>query len=294
MEYEPMVRLLEESEARSVTLQPQLQAVSARFCGRGLSRAVQTETEEQVRRELSTRECFPEAYRLSRLSESVINLKYRRGGTEMGSAGLCAYFADVRARRVREENFAELPASDEAILAGDADKPCVRSVRSEAPCSVASRLHALPSELRRLPSATKERILLGAPTWFDRGGSNTERETHRFPLSAFAAIFAVAISLMLIVAGSVMVHQGERSVQALALELEEVGAEVAELRSDLSADTDLLGVREIAVCEYGMVSEEYLRMHYLHRDQIDSIEVYKEEREESVGLDALLSAMGIK
>ncbi len=289
-EVSPMIGMRDEMPAASAVAQ----TIAVGFSERGLSRAVRAEAEEQLRRERETQDMYPEAYRLSRLPEVVINGKYRRGSTEMGSAGLCAYFEEVRARRTRTESFDTLPASDEMILSGEADKLCTHAVRGGEIKTLSERFTRLPRQLRTLPARAKERIVLSSPSWFDTARSNTDRESRRFPLSAFAAVFAVAISLMLIVASSVMVHSGEKSLNALTMEMEAVGREVAEMRSDLSAGTDLLGVREIAVREYGMVSEEYLRMHYLNTETSDSVELYEEEREETVGLGALLSAIGIK
>ena len=107
-------------------------------------------------------------------------------------------------------------------------------------------------------------------------------------------MIAVAVSLMLIVASSVMVKQGENMVNELTLQAADVSGEIAELKSDLNVQNDLLEIREIAVNELGMVSEEYVKMSYLSLGATDSIEAFEEEREQTIGISALLSAIGVK
>ena len=53
-------------------------------------------------------------------------------------------------------------------------------------------------------------------------------------------------------------------------------------------------IRRIAIEEYGMVDEDYLKMHYISLGAEDSVEQYEDEGEKKVGLSALLSALGIK
>jgi hypothetical protein len=43
-----------------------------------------------------------------------------------------------------------------------------------------------------------------------------------------------------------------------------------------------------------MVAEDYVKMDYISLRSEDSVEAYEEERGESVGLSALLSAIGWK
>ena len=57
---------------------------------------------------------------------------------------------------------------------------------------------------------------------------------------------------------------------------------------------DLRLIRRIAMEEYGMVGEEYVRMQYLTLTNEDLIEVYEEEKEQAMELSALLSAIGVK
>ena len=66
------------------------------------------------------------------------------------------------------------------------------------------------------------------------------------------------------------------------------------MRSDIEASIDLLEIRRIAMEEYGMVEEEYLKMDYISMKTEDSVEAFEDERPTGVGLSAILSAIGIK
>jgi hypothetical protein len=156
------------------------------------------------------------------------------------------------------------------------------------------KLSRLPAQIRKLPAKLTQTVRTSAPAWFNQEKINTEQESRRFPLSAFAALLAVAMSLMMIVASAVMINQGEQRVNALTLELTEMSGEVAELKSDLSVKNDMLGIRDYAVNELGMVEERYLQMQYLSLGSADSIEAFEEEKEQTIGISALLSALGVK
>ncbi len=150
---------------------------------------------------------------------------------------------------------------------------------------------------RRSLSATaltvREKLKAALPTWFDASASDQSKVKRTLPISAFAAAAVVAVSLMLIVASTVLLTRAQSNVFKLKQEIDAEVAEISELRSDLEIKNDLLQIREIAVNEYGMVSEEYLRMQYLELGAEDSIEVFEKE-DDAVGLGALLSAIGIK
>ncbi|MBQ7336683.1 MAG: hypothetical protein IJW92_09460 [Clostridia bacterium] len=289
-------RLYDSASVRAVQARAGLdvRTLSASFSERGLVKSVQKSAEAQKEREEHTRVLQPEAYRLSSLSEQEISARYRRGKETMSTSDLVGYIHETRAVRTRNTDFSEACPDDESVHVGEAEKPCCAVVKHIEAVTLSQKIVALPAKIKQLPAEAREKIKLASPMWFDRTKTDTTANSHRFPLSAFAALIAVAVSLMLIVASSVMVKQGENMVNELTLQAADVSGEIAELKSDLNVQNDLLEIREIAVNELGMVSEEYVKMSYLSLGATDSIEAFEEEREQTIGISALLSAIGVK
>ena len=273
--------------AVEISLEPQLCALSGRYAARGLHKSVLDCAAEQIQKEAETRELAPDAYRLSLMSDRAVAGCYRRGKEEMSSSDLVRYFSETRARRIRNADFSahtgmeEYADEEETVLTEEKKPACTTAL-------------TLPSRVKALPQSVGERLKLAVPQWFDRSAVDTSREKKRFPLSAFAAVAAVAASLMLIVASSIMLTRAESNISRLKLEVSSVSGEVAELRSDFEVQNDLLEIRRIAMEEYGMVEEDYIKMQYLALSSEDSVEVYDDRREETVGLSAILSAIGLK
>jgi len=277
-----------------ISAESRVGAISAHFSTRGLAKAVHVEAEEQQTREDKTAALQPLAYRMSAMSEAYISARYRHGKDVMSSGDLVEYFRDTRAIRTKNADFSAVLPVDDEILAGEEEKACVPAVRRAVMPGVREKLSALPGYVKSLPMQAVEKMRTSHGAWFNHAKVDTSREARRFPLSALAAIFAVAMSLMLIVASSVMINQGENRVNSLKRELTALTGEVSELRSDLCVENNLFAIRDVAVNEYGMVSEEYVRMEYLSANEGDSVEVFEEKPEETIGLSAILSALGFK
>ena len=200
----------------------------------------------------------------------------------MSASDLVRYFKETRNMRTKNMDFGKEAEMEE------------EQAETLAPVPVTETKPSLVDAAKAMPKALGEKWKQCCPVWFNSQAADTSKETKRFPLSAFAALAAVAMSLMLIVASSVMLTSGENRVSRLSKEITATSAEVAELKSDLDVKHDMQEIRRIAMEEYGMVDQEYLRMQYLSLNTEDSVEAYEEERKESVGLAAILSAMGIK
>ncbi len=272
----------------------EVQTIANRFVARGVTKAVAEQTIQQIEKEKETRKIAPAAYRLSAMSDAAVSGCYRRGKENMSGADLIQYFNETRAIRTKEEDFSAAFVDDEFVLSGEAEKPCYAVVKHEKEETFGEKIAALPEKIRHLPANTIEYIRTSVPAWFDFSPVDTTQSTRRFPVSAFAAIVAVAVSLMLIVASSVMIHHGEKRVSQLTVEVSELASEVSDLKSELDVKNDLLLIRDIATDEFGMVEEKYVKMQYLSMGSSDSIEVFEEEKQESVGISAILSAIGLK
>ena len=207
----------------------------------------------------------------------------------MSSEDLIGYFAETRAMRIRNADFSADVAADETVCAGEGEKGCVAVVRQEEKTS-----RGVLSTLRSLPAKAVAAVRENHAVWFNGRAADTSEEVRRFPVSAFAAIFAVAVSMMLIVAASVLVSDAERDLQTLNRELTQLHQEVAEMKSELNVQNDLSEIRTIATEEYGMVDKKYVKMDYISVEHPETAEAFPEERESGVGLSALLSALGIK
>ena len=281
-------RMLEVSAAQEV------KTIAGKFVARGITKAAAAEATEQIAKERETRKIAPTAYRLSSMSNAAISGCYRHGKENMSGADLVQYVHETRAIRTKDEDFSVISAEDESVLAGEAEKPCHAVVKHEEEESLKEKLVALPAQIKQLPAKTIDFIRTSSPAWFDFSPIDTTQSTRRFPVSAFAAILAVAVSLMLIVASSVMIQHGEKRVSKLTVELSKLTSEVSDLQSELDVKNDLLVIRDVATNEFGMVEEKYVKMQYLSMGSSDSIEVFEEKKQESVGISAILSAIGLK
>jgi hypothetical protein len=268
------------SRAVELSSEPALVAMSDRYASRGLAKVVRENAEEQIRREEQTRAGAPDAYRLSALSEEDVDGIYRRGKDSMDTADLLRYFDETRQKRTANVDFEHDSLEDvETVVA-----PVV-----EAAVSV-----SISQRVQKIVPAAYQKLRENAAGWFHTGAADTFDNKRSFPLSAFAALAAIAVSLMLIVASSVMLTRAEDRVSRMTRKIDALASEVADLQADADVQNDLLVIRRIAIEEYGMVSEEYLKMDHVSMKTDDNIEVYEDEREESIGISALLSAIGIK
>ena len=284
------IRTEEGQTAVQVSVREQIRAIEESFSARGLSRAVQNESEAQELREAQTRAEEPRCYRLNDYSVTC----YRHGKETMDSDGLLSYIIDTRAMRTQNADFSEACPDDDAVYRGEVEKPLSVAVRSENSPTRREKLAELPAMALALPARAVQTVRTSHKRWFNLERADTSAEARRFPLSALAAIITVAVCLTLIVAGAVMITAGEREVESLTLEVEALSSDINELDSDINVNTNLLRIRGFAVSELGMVSEEYLKMEYLSVEKGDTVEVLEEEEENKVGLSTLLSAIGIK
>lgn len=260
-------------------------AMTSRFASRGLAETARLEAEAQEKREDETREQAPIAYRMSGSAEGA---GAYRSGDVMTEEGLLRYAGENRAMRVEGKDFSADTAGIYELSEAHALEPAVRKP------TALETVRQTGESLKKLPAQTVETVKRRYPLWFDPRKGTTENEKRRFPLSAFAAVAAVAISMMLIVAGSLMVIGAETQISQLNKQITDLHEEIADLSSDLESTVDLVEIRRIATEEYGMVSEEYLKMDYIELDRDEIAEVKGEKRKDGIGLAGLLSAIGMK
>ncbi len=237
--------------------------------------SVRQVVEEQIKHEEATRELAPDAYRLSSLSDAAITGCYRKGKPNMGLGDLLEYFQETRQKRIRELDF----SADVPVEAGSAKLQAAVEEPEEAVIPVEEKKHSGFIDLTR--------------SWFDTSEEKQTEQAKRFTFSAFAVIGTLAVSLMLLVAGSVMNRRGEKLVSDMNREISAAYVELLDLEAKCETQEDLVLFRQIAKEEYGMVEEAHLRMQYITLAEEDQIEAYEEEREEGFRFSSLLSAIGL-
>ncbi|MBQ8254924.1 MAG: hypothetical protein IJY94_05410 [Clostridia bacterium] len=106
-------------------------------------------------------------------------------------------------------------------------------------------------------------------------------------------IAGVAVSLMLIVSGSVMLNDARRDVKALENEARALQQEEELLKLELDIKNDINVLRDKATTELGMIDKEYVEACYLNTMGADRIQSHESERSDGIGFSTILSAFGI-
>lgn len=123
---------------------------------------------------------------------------------------------------------------------------------------------------------------------------NVKKKKKSRPFSRMMlAVAGTALSLMLIVSGSVLISGASRDVKKLEKELNQLKAEENDLSLELEMKNDVNLLRTRATDELGMIRKEYVEANYLDTRGNDAIEAYEEEDKENVGIAAILSAFGL-
>ena len=182
---------------------PCIGSVISRFASRGLAETARTEAEKQIEREERIRRDAPIAYRMSGSADGAD--AYRENGV-MTEEGLLRYAGENRAMRVEGKDFVGDAVGIYAVAEAHALEPAVKKPTAMDTVRQAGEV------LKKLPAQTVDNVKKRSPLWCDPRKGTTENEKRRFPLSAFAAVAAVAISMMLIVAGSLMVIGAETQI----------------------------------------------------------------------------------
>ena len=276
-------------DTRTTDLAPEVcvSALFKRFASRGLAKSAGLEAAQMMEAEEKTRALDPGAYRLSLLSDATVDGIYKRGKSNMDAADLLRYAEESRKIRQRE-----LP-EEEAVSVYES-----AAIIPDAPAkekdTALTRFQAEAAELKSASTQAVATLKKRIPLWFDFKSADTSSETKKLPISAFASVIAVAVSLMMIVASALMITHTETKISKLNSEISTLRSEIDDMEGKLEASADLMEIRRIAVEEYGMVSEDDLKMEHLSLKSAEDIRVYEQERNKELGLSAILSAIGWK
>lgn len=262
-------------------------ALSGQFASRGLARSASLEATEMMEAEERTRAIDPSAYRLSLLSDAAVEGIYRRGKNMMEASDLLRYAEECRKIKQRE-NPVEAVASIYECAA------VIPEPKVEEQTTAMTRFQSKAVAIGKLPTKALTIVKERFPLWFHFKPSDTSAEKNKMPVSAFAAILAIAVSLMLIVASALMITHTETKISKLNSEIATLHSEIDDIEGKLEAEADLMEIRRIAVEEYGMVDEDHLKMEHLSLDSTEDVQVYAQGKNREIGLSSILSAIGWK
>ena len=113
------------------------------------------------------------------------------------------------------------------------------------------------------------------------------------PVAAMVALIVCTLTVLTVVTGSALVGRASDEVSELKNEAAVLAATERELIQELDRKNDLRTIERIAVDELGMIPTDLITKKYISFSGIDVIEAFSDDREESVGLATLLSAIGI-
>ena len=161
---------------------------------------------------------------------------------------------------------------------------------------------ASSSSLTPSESGSKESHIQGliatvkkfAAEWFpvERKEGRSEGRKFKLPVSAMAGIAVFAISMTLIVSGSVLVGTSEGEVGKLDSQIASLKAEKADIEGKLDLKYTVEQIEADAKA-MGMIKRQYANNEYVTLEDDDEIVIYDDGKEENLGLSALLSAFGI-
>ena len=223
-------------------------------------------------------------------SRSKIADSYRsgiyNGSRYMTSDDFVRYF---RSRRAFYSPSAYKAAEAEAKAAENSAVPARKNGASSSSLTP-SESGSKESHIQRLIAAVKK----FANKWFpvERVEGRSEGRKFKLPVSAMAGIAIFAISMTLIVSGSVLVGTSEGEVGKLDSQIASLKAEKADLEGKLDLKYTVEQI-EADAKSMGMIKRQYVKNEYITLKEDDEIVIYDDGEEENLGLSALLSAFGV-
>lgn len=257
-----------------------------RYRGRAVSGNARNEAAMLTKRE-EEQEAALESYILfdsrSKIADSYRSGEYN-GSKYMTSDDFVRYFKSRRAFYMPK-----VQESEEAKAEAVKNSSVPQRKNGASPASPAES-GSKEGHIERLLSASKELILKWFPV--ERTEGRTEGGRARFPISALAGIAVFAISMTLIVGGSVMVGDATAEVGRLDSQIASLEAQYDDLEGKLDLKYTADGIEADAKA-LGMVKRQYADNEFVTIENEDEINIYDDEKEENVGLAGLLSAFGI-
>lgn len=259
----------------------------ARYIGRGVSVSAKRSAAEQEIRDRAALAARNEDVlsfdRVSGISNEYRSGEYK-GSRYMTSDDFVRYF--------KNRNTYNMPLAIKNAQQSMKDK-------AQRPSAVTARNGAKRDSLVASDSTSKEghlraRVETFLKKWFplEPLEGRSEGEKFRFPTAVVGGMAAFALSLGLIVGGSVMIGNASGEVGTLNRTIARLESEQSELQSKLDTKYNIQDIEEDAK-NLGMINKEYAESAYIDVSADEEIEIYEQE-DEKVGFAALLNALGIK
>ena len=185
-------------------------------------------------------------------------------------------YADARGHKV-EQSYPSSAASPSSRTDGS---------RSRIP-----QYASLGSRLR--DSSVLDSVIARVASWLeiDDKACRVESKPKRLPLGIIAAMLAIAMSLMLIVAGAVISSKAKMELYAAENRLGELKSTELALSQQLELKTDLRYIEQQARERLGMIDREHASVLALDGAQDDKVEIYRYSSGKTA-ITALLDALG--
>ena len=259
-----------------------------RYRGRGISESARSEAALQVKNEAKTRTIAPGAYVLfdsrSKIADIYRSGEYN-GSKYMTSDDFVRYFKSRRAFYMPQLEKEAMPEEAELRSASRKSRGASRQGL------VSGESGGKEGHLQTAISALK---VFGAK-WFpvERKEGRESVGQFRFPAAAMSGIAVFAVSLGLIVGGSVMMGNASGEVSRLNSTINKLEATQGELQEKLDIKYNIDEI-EAEMKSLGMVKRQNADNEYITQSGEEQIIVYEDGDGEKVGLAALLAAFGIK
>ena len=206
-------------------------------------------------------------------------------------------------RYMTSDDFVRYFKSRRAFYSPSAYKAAEAEAQKAENSAVPARKNgASSSSLTPSESGSKESHIRGliatvkrfAKEWFpvEQKEGRSEGKKFKLPVSAMAGVAVFAISMTLIVSGSVLVGTSEGEVGKLDSRIASLKAEKTDIEGKLDLKYTVDQIESDAKA-MGMIKRQYADNEYITLKEDDEIVIYDDGKEENLGLSSLLSAFGI-
>ncbi len=230
------------------------------------------------------------------------NSSYSAGGRrELGSEEFKRYFyARRRMNRSSSDVGSETsPSSKANVACSDVKRNSTVPSRAASQGGARTGKDAGRSIVERLGVVVRKKDIVGiteraAKEWLDidQRERRAEGEKKKMPVTTMVAILTIALSLLLVVAGTVITSQASTELYAAEARFREATEVKEELERKIEIKNDLKYIEMMARTRLGMVDREFAAVKYIGGESEEKVVIYNNDGDRKFGLSTLLSALG--